>query len=109
LWLVLLDSGLTFRVQVSPKKAVNVYPGNKPQIHGFRRPPQVAIIHHFGQLESIVKNVEPIGVQSFLYLNTSAHQVVSSIPNADDRAEATRLLAFPNRFSLTILKCLAEN
>jgi multiple sugar transport system ATP-binding protein len=46
------------------------------------------------QFESTVENVEPMGAETFLYLNTGAHQLVSRIPNAVDRAEAGHRLRF---------------
>jgi multiple sugar transport system ATP-binding protein len=68
------------------------------------RPEHCACIPQSGslqanQFESTVENVEPMGAETFLYINTGAHQLVSRIPNAVDRAEAGHGLRFEIDFS----------
>lgn len=91
------EAGGPVRLALTHTKGLGAHTGKKITLGV--RPEHCSCLLQFGnlqanQFESTVENVEPMGAETFLYLNTGAHQLVSRIPNAVDRAEAGHRLRF---------------
>jgi multiple sugar transport system ATP-binding protein len=96
------EAGGPVRLALTHRKGLGAHTGKNITLGV--RPEHCACIPQSGslqanQFESTVENVEPMGAETFLYINTGAHQLVSRIPNAVDRAEAGHRLRFEIDFS----------